>query len=210
MVLQGLIQKIKYLESRFGEISDHRKALLKELSGFINSKIIQGIPANLVFICTHNSRRSHMSQIWARTAAEYYGILNINCYSGGTEATQFNSKAIKAVRDFGFIVKQKGDSGNPLFLIHFAEDKMPLECFSKIYDDAVNPKNNFAAVMTCSDADENCPVVLGADARFPITFKDPKEYDGTVLETQKYKERFEQIGIEMLFTFREVLQLSSE
>jgi len=58
--------------------------------------------------------------------------------------------------------------------------------------------------MTCSDADANCPLVFGAEARFPVKYNDPKEFDNTNLEIEKYTERFEQIGIEMLYTFSRI------
>jgi len=142
-----------------------------------------------------------MAQIWAQTAAEYFGIPNISCYSGGTEATAFNPRALKAVREFGFEVTQLDESDNPIYLVKYSESKEPLKCFSKVYSDDFNPQKDFIAIMTCSDADENCPVVFGAEERFPIRYNDPKEFDDTELESMKYIERFEQIGSEMLYAF---------
>ncbi len=145
-----------------------------------------------------------MAQIWAQTAEEYFGTNNVLSYSGGTEATAFNPNAVKAVRDGGFNVKKMDESDNPRYLVTYSEEKEPIKCFSKVYSDSFNPQKEFAAIMTCSDADANCPMVLGAEARFPVKYDDPKEYDGTDLETKKYAERFEQIGIEMLYTFSKV------
>ncbi len=143
-----------------------------------------------------------MSQIWAATAAEYFQIPNVNSFSGGTEATAFNPNAVKAVERTGFKIEKKSNSENPLYLVSFSDDKEPLRCVSKVYGDPFNPQNGFAAIMTCSEADAGCPVVFGADARFPIRYDDPKEFDGTDLEELKYRERFEQIGTEMLFAFQ--------
>lgn len=200
-VLKDIETKIDKLKSSFDLISNERKELLNQFAEYISKKIKDGKEVNLTFICTHNSRRSHISQIWAQTAAEYFGIPNIKCYSGGTEATAFNPRAVKAMQKIGFKIDKQNDSDNPLYLVYYSDEKEPVKCFSKVYSDEFNPQKNFAAIMTCSDADENCPVVFGAEARFPIRYDDPKEFDGTELEEEKYDERVEQIGREMLYAF---------
>ena len=199
MVPDYLKKDIEKLEKRFDEIPNERKELLKSFADHISRNVDENKEIRLTFICTHNSRRSHMSQIWAQTAAEYFGIPNVKCYSGGTEATAFNPRAVKAIRDAGIRVVQKDKSENPIYLVYYSDNEEPLECFSKVYNDSYNPQKAYAAIMTCSDADENCPVVFGAERRFPIRYNDPKEFDNTKLEEQKYNERFEQIGIEMLY-----------
>ncbi len=204
MVLENIKGYIENLKNRSEKTSNKRKELLDSLANYIFNKVKEKKEIKLILICTHNSRRSIMAQIWAQTAAEYYGIPNIQCYSGGTEATAFNPNAVKAVRDAGFEVEKMDESENPKYLVTYSENSEPLKCFSKIYGDSFNPQKDFAAIMTCSDADANCPIVLGAEARFPVKYDDPKEFDGTDLETEKYAERFEQIGIEMLYTFGNV------
>ena len=191
-------------ENKFDEIPKERKELLDSFGSYIFHKRIEKKEVNLNFICTHNSRRSHMCQIWAITAAHYFGISNVKCYSGGTEVTAFNPKAVKAISEAGFRVEQKDESDNPVYLVHFAEDEEPLKCFSKVYNDEFNPQSEFAAIMTCSHADENCPIVFGAEKRFPIRYDDPKEFDGTEFEEEKYAQRFEQIGIEMFYLFKSI------
>jgi len=204
MVPKNLMNLIAQLEKRNTEIPDKRRLLLTTFADYITVKAGAGIEIKLNFICTHNSRRSHMSQIWAQTAAEYFSIPSTKCFSGGTEATTFNIRAVKTVRDFGFKVEQKNESGNPNYLVHYSNNKEPLKCFSKVYNDKFNPQKEYAAIMTCSTADKNCPIVFGAEKRFPITYDDPKGFDSTELEKAKYAERFEQIGIEMIFTFGKV------
>lgn len=204
MIDNNIKKLIDELKERFDEISDNRKELLESFATYISEKLKENKEINLTFICTHNSRRSHMSQIWAQTAAEYFEIPNVECFSGGTEATAFNPRAVKAIRDYGFSVLQKDESENPVYLVYYSDEKEPLKCFSKIYNDEFNPQVNFTAIMTCSQAEENCPIVYGAVSRFPIKYDDPKEYDETELEEAKYKERFEQIGIEMLFVFSKI------
>ena len=196
-----VLNKIDELEQTFHQIPEERKELLKSFADYISNKIKEGSKISLTFICTHNSRRSHMAQIWAQTSAEYYGIPNVNCYSGGTEATAFNFRAVEAVKKAGFKIEKLDESDNPIYFVYYSADKEPLKCFSKVYNDSFNPQKDYAAIMTCSDADKNCPVVFGAEARFPIRYNDPKEFDRTELEEKKYQERFDQIGTEMLFAF---------
>lgn len=203
-VLPEIEQNINQLKNSFVVIPKQRKELLKETAQYISNKLNQSKEVNLIFICTHNSRRSHISQVWAQTAAEYYDIPNIKCYSGGTEATAFNPRAVKAMQKVGFRIEKKDDSENPVYLVDYSDNKEPLKCFSKVYSDEFNPQNDFAAIMTCSDADENCPVVLGAEARFPIRYDDPKVYDNTDQEEKKYSERVKQIGAEILFLFSNI------
>jgi arsenate reductase len=207
MINDNIKEVVYKLEKRFDEISENRKELLESFAEYISEKVKENKEVNLTFICTHNSRRSHMTQIWAQTAAEYFEIPNLECFSGGTEATAFNPRAVKTIKDAGFKVEQLDESDNPVYLVYFTDDKEPLKCFSKVYSDDYNPNKDFAAVMTCSHADENCPVVFGAEQRFPIRYDDPKEFDGTDLEEEKYKERFEQIGIEIIYVFSKVQEL---
>lgn len=184
----------------FEAIPEGRKAILNRLSVYIKQKLDSDDPARLNFICTHNSRRSHISQIWAATAAAYYEIDGIETFSGGTEATAFNPRAVAAMERAGFQI-EKPNGNNPHYLVSFAESEPGLECFSKTFDDPVNPSAHFAAIMTCSQADENCPFIPGAEFRLPLTYEDPKEADGTPEEAKIYDERIHQIGREIFYTF---------
>lgn len=189
------------LTKRFGSISSTRKELLQQLITFVEKRVQAEQTVHLNFICTHNSRRSHLSQLWAQAAAHYYGIPNVQSYSGGTEATAFNPRAVKAMQEAGFDIVKIKESENPVYEVRFAEGINPVTALSKTYNDPFNHNTDFAAVMTCSHADENCPLVLGAAARIALTYDDPKEFDGTPQEAEKYKERVEQIGTEILFAF---------
>lgn len=189
---------ITELESGFDSISLERKEQLRDVAEYIRSKKESDETAKLNFICTHNSRRSHLAQIWTATAADYYGIQNIETYSGGTEATAFNPRAVAAIERAGFKVNDPGGE-NPKYEISLSESTKPMICFSKKFDDPFNPKKNFAAIMTCSDADENCPFVPGAEFRKAITYIDPKEADGTDREDEVYDERCRQIATEMFY-----------
>jgi arsenate reductase len=185
----------------FDRITAERRAPLDELAGYIRDEIQAGRLARMIFICTHNSRRSHMSQIWAQTAAAHYGLDGIETYSGGTEATAFNPRAVAALRRAGFEINPTDDNENPVYTVRYGEAGPSMEAFSKVYSDPPNPTSDFCAVMTCSNADEACPYVQGASHRVSITYDDPKDADGTEQEAEVYDERSLEIGREMFYVF---------
>jgi arsenate reductase len=202
--LPNVQKTIDKLTGEFGLIPDERKSIISHLVNFVKSKSEVQQKILLNFICTHNSRRSHISQIWAQTAAHYYGIDNVATFSGGTEATAFNPRAVKAMQEVGFDIQVFKDGANPVYRVKFSNEAPALTVFSKKYDDDFNPKKDFAAIMTCSHADENCPLVLGAAARIALTYNDPKDFDGTPQEAEKYLERVHEIGREILYAFSQV------
>jgi arsenate reductase len=175
-----------------------RREHLRQLAAHIRSKRAEDQVVRLNFICTHNSRRSHLAQIWMSVAAAWFKITGIETFSGGTEATALNPRAVAALRRAGFQIDDPGGD-NPHYRIRFSEAGKELAAWSKVYDDAANPAERFIAVMTCSDADENCPFIPGAELRFPLTYDDPKMADGTPEEERRYDERVREIGREMLF-----------
>lgn len=191
---------IEYWVSDFADLDPERRALLDRLSAFVSERMAANQPIPLTFICTHNSRRSHIAQLWAAAAADHYGVAGVQPYSGGTEVTAFNPRAVAAMERAGFRIEDPGGE-NPRYQVWYRDDADPIECFSKVYDDPFNPRQGFAAVMTCASADEACPVVLGAEARVSIPYEDPKTSDGTPEETQTYDARCRQIATEMLYVF---------
>ncbi|WP_276369444.1 protein-tyrosine-phosphatase [Chryseolinea sp. H1M3-3] len=195
---------INTLINQFDTIPDDRKVILKQLTDFIKGKQKSNQKIELIFICTHNSRRSHISQLWAQTAAAYYGVGNLVSYSGGTEATAFNPRAVKAMKDAGFKINATTTGDNPVYEVQFSDVANEVIAYSKKYDAATNPKKGFAAIMTCSHADENCPVVFGMEKRISLPYNDPKDFDGTPQEAAKYSERVMEIGKEILFAFSQV------
>ncbi|HYG19604.1 MAG TPA: protein-tyrosine-phosphatase [Ohtaekwangia sp.] len=199
-----LAETIQTLINDFDGISEGRKTILKQLSAFVEAKARKNEKTELIFICTHNSRRSHISQLWGQAAAAYYGIPNLLSYSGGTEATAFNPRAVKAMQEAGFKIAISAEGINPLYEVSFSDEAKTVIAFSKKYDSPSNPKKGFAAIMTCSHADENCPVVLGMEKRISLPYDDPKDFDGTPLESEKYAERVREIGTEILYAFSQV------
>jgi arsenate reductase len=189
------------LTKQFDTIPETRKAILIKLSDYIKSKKIENKPIKLVYICTHNSRRSHLGQVWAHVAASYYQIHNVTSYSGGTEATAFNPNAISALKRIGFEVQKITEDKNPIYEVYHDINEKPSICYSKTYDDEKNPQTEFVAIMTCSDAEENCPFIPGVELRIGTTYEDPKAFDNTPEQDAKYDERCKQIALETLFIF---------
>ena len=188
--------------SEFEQIDAARRTTL----GALALQIERGVDADLVFICTHNSRRSHFGQIWAQAAAVWFGRSNVRTYSGGTEATAFEPRAIAALQRAGMQVERSEDGANPRYLVRLgstADAWSRIECFSKHYESPPNPRADFIAVMTCAQADAGCPLVLGATARIALPYEDPKAFDGSARETAAYDACCAQIAREMLFCFEQ-------
>ncbi|OZV70142.1 low molecular weight phosphatase family protein [Winogradskyella aurantia] len=185
-------------------ISDERKTILQPLIDFIQAKVSADKEVRLNFICTHNSRRSHLSQVWAQTLAHYFNVENVMCYSGGTEATALFPMIAETLRNSGFQVQKLSEENNPIYAIKYANNEHPIIAFSKKLDNDFNPKSGFAAIMTCDSANEACPFVPGAEIRIPMTFEDPKVFDNTPQQTEKYEERSLQIAIELKYVFSQI------
>jgi len=186
-------------------ISEERKEILTPLIDYIQNKVDSNEEIRLNFICTHNSRRSHLSQIWAQTMAFHFKIKNIFCYSGGTEATAIFPKIVEILTNQGFQIEKLSEDKNPVYAVKYDENQVPVICFSKTFDADFNPKSNFAAIMTCSTADQGCPFIAGAEKRLPIRYDDPKMFDNTDIMDEKYQERSIEIASEMFYVFSKII-----
>ncbi len=189
------------LSTDFNTIPNERKLILQKISEYIQTKKDKQEVINLVYICTHNSRRSHFGQVWAATAAHYYQLKKVHTFSGGTEITAFNTHAIKALKIIGFnITSTDLNTDNTRFKVGYG-DKLSCVCFSKVYNDSVNPSANFAAIMTCGNAEENCPYIPNVDLRIATTYEDPKKADNTPQQDETYLARCKQIAAEIFYMF---------
>ena len=203
-LLPPLQPYVSEVVSELDRVPAERKAVLDEIVASVAGRLAEGKKADLTFICTHNSRRSHMSQIWAQTAAFYYGLDAVRAYSGGTEATACNCRTVTAMRRAGFDIEDATTGDNPVYLVRYANDLPPIRAYSKLYNADANPKREFIALMTCSSADKSCPFVQGAVARFAIHYADPRLCDDTPTETTAYNERCQEIAREMFYIMSEV------
>ncbi|MVZ66588.1 protein-tyrosine-phosphatase [Sphingobacterium sp. DK4209] len=187
--------------SKIQTISLERQKLLEPLICYVQDKVMMNKPVNLNFICTHNSRRSHLSQIWAQAASAYFQTPNVNCYSGGTEETALYPKVAETLATQGFHIFKIAENSNPIYAVKYDDNEAPVIAFSKKYDNPFNPVSHFAAILTCSQADNGCPFIAGAEKRIPITYEDPKVADGTAAQSNIYEERSLQIAEEMYYVF---------
>ncbi len=193
--------KIQIDDLELNSVSPERKIILQSLIDYIQSKKDKNQAINLNFICTHNSRRSHLSQVWAQTIAAYFNLKNVFCYSGGTEATALFPVAGETLKNTGFKIEKLSNEDNPIYSIKYSKNAHSIIGFSKTFDAEFNPTSEFAAIMTCSSADKACPFIAGAEKRIPITYEDPKAFDNTPLQLEKYRERSLQIATEMKYVF---------
>ena len=182
-------------------LSPERKALLQPLIHYLQEKVSAGSPIRLVFICTHNSRRSHLAQVWAATLAAHFGISNVSSFSAGTEATALNGNIVATLQTAGFEITALAGGENSVYAIKYGPNEPPVIGFSKTLVHPFNPQSAFAAVMTCTEADGGCPFVAGAEARISLPFEDPKAFDGTPQQEAQYGERSRQIATELYFVF---------
>ena len=201
----------RYLQARRTEsslIEADRGQTLERISAYIAERLRSGETARLTFICTHNSRRSQMTQIWAQAAAQFFGLSGIHAFSGGTHVTAFDPRAVSAMTRAGFRIEPNSsddNEDNPVYLVHAGNALPPTRAFSKAYTDPSNPGHGFCAVLTCSSADGDCPVIAGADERVLLPYEDPKSSDGTDRETARYDAACREICREMVWLFARVV-----
>jgi protein-tyrosine phosphatase/arsenate reductase len=204
MMIQELKQLCDDLMEQFDQIPAERKTILERITAYIQKEKLEKSSVSLVYVCTHNSRRSHFGQIWSKVAATYFGIDGIHTYSAGTESTAFHPNAIQSLLSLGFVIEKTNEkSRNPLYQVWYSDAEY-VKCFSKTIDEVQTESDGFAAIMTCSNAEENCPFIPGAQLRISTTYEDPKKFDGTELESKKYIERSLQIALECLYVYAQL------
>ena len=202
-----MYQKLENTISRLSDssgISAERMALLNTMADYIAELIAKNEPVKLNFICTENSRRSHLSQLMATAIAHHLNV-PIETYSGGTKVSACNPRTVAALRRAGFQIAD-GEGTNPHYKVRYADDAPPKMVFSKLYDDAANPQDGFIAVMVCGHADENCPFIPTAQRRFALTFDDPKVADDTPQEEAAYDDKIIEIGNQLFYLLKHVKQ----
>ncbi|PSR02544.1 MAG: protein-tyrosine-phosphatase [Bacteroidetes bacterium SW_11_45_7] len=190
-------------------VPEDRRKTLSEFAQTVHSHLTQGGSAKVVFVCTHNARRSQLAQVWATVAAHWYGLQEVDVRSGGTEVTEVNPRAIRTLERAGFTIERE-EGPNPVHAVRWAESGIGSYCYSKLIDDSLDSGSKFIAVMTCADADANCPYVPGADQRIRLLYSDPKQAGGTDQEQAVYDERSLQIAADMFWVMEKVAKIENE
>ncbi|MEM9548763.1 MAG: protein-tyrosine-phosphatase [Bacteroidota bacterium] len=198
--LNDLIQK---LMKEIDLISQDRRAELDHIASTIQNHLKTENTLDIIVVCTHNSRRSQLGELWINQLAYYHKLDRISAFSGGMEATAFNHRMVAAVREAGFVLEEKEKGTNPKYVAAEEYDSEHT-MFSKVYDHPMNPQRRYMALMVCDHADENCPVVIGMKYRIPLRYKDPKEFDDTDAESKAYGDKVEEIGREMIYLFNKL------
>ena len=174
-----------------------RRGEIERYAQEIAQRIKESGSANIVYVCTHNSRRSQFAQFWS---AYHTDALNlpITSYSAGTERTACHSNVLEVLRQEGFSITSEG-ANHKVILNH----KSFVELSSKTLNSVGLPERYFA-IMTCSDADENCPYIPGALDRFRLTFEDPKWSDNSAEAIQVYQDTSKQISTDIKYLLEQI------
>ncbi|MGB1033050.1 MAG: protein-tyrosine-phosphatase [Flavobacteriales bacterium] len=189
----------KYIEQLdVSSVSIERRQVLSQIADLLlNRKDLK----HYLFVCTHNSRRSQLAQAWFAMIAHAYGVDFLDVHSAGTEATAFYPSAIETLKQAGMVISIESQDDNPKVTISFSEEAPSILAFSKTLDHGSIPKEGMVAVMTCGHADQNCPMVLGAEVRISLNYIDPKWSDNTEEEQAIYMACSQLIATEIKFIF---------
>jgi arsenate reductase len=210
MIKTQTISTKDFFENSFKKVNltSSRKELLLRIAETIAKEYSLNEVVHLNFICTHNSRRSQLGQVWSFYAAHNFG-LNIKSFSGGTEVTAFFRNTVKTLQKVGFTFQLEDFSHqNPKYRISFSGTNDNILGFSKLYNETVNIEP-YMVITTCDSADQNCPFIPTATFRFHLPFVDPKHSDGSANQEDVYLQTNRKIAGEIHFIFANVKKMLS-
>jgi arsenate reductase len=109
----------------------------------------------VLFLCTGNSARSQMAEVFLR----YYAGDRFEAHSAGLEPKPINPLTLAVMEEIGFDLSEQRSKGVEVYL----------------------GKTHFEYLITvCDDADKNCPTVWpGVNQRLHWSFEDPAQFVGT-------------------------------
>ena len=200
----------EYIKTIFKNIDmgleKNRKDKLVKLAQVIKRNHEQKNIVKIIFICTHNSRRSQFSQVWAYISSLYFKLDFIKPFSGGTEIDTVNLNVINSLISSGLKI-EKTHKGKAIYLLKSFKKDKGINLYSKVYNSKLNPSKHFIAIMTCSDADQMCPVIKGADKKVSLPYSDPRVADNTGLEKEVYNQTCSIIAKEMFYLMKQVKKI---
>ena len=188
------------------DLEKNRKDKLVKLAQIIKINHEQQNIVKITFICTHNSRRSQLSQVWAYISSLYFKLNFIKPFSGGTEIDTVNLNVINSLINTGLKI-EKTHKGKAIYLLKSLKKDKGINLYSKVYNSKLNPSEHFIAIMTCSDADQMCPVIKGADKKISLPYSDPRVADNTILEKEVYNQTCSIIAKEMFYLMKQVKKI---
>ena len=183
-----------------------RKDRLVKIAQIIKINHEQQNIVKITFICTHNSRRSQFSQVWAYISSLYFKLDFIKPFSGGTEIDTVNLNVINSLISSGLKI-EKTHKGKAIYLLKSFKKDKGINLYSKVYNSKLNPSKHFIAIMTCSDADQMCPVIKGADKKIFLPYSDPIVSDNKGLEKEVYNQTCSIIAKEMFYLMKQVKKI---
>ena len=201
----NILENIERFVHQITFIDEERKILLNLLSDSIYEQLQQQKTISLAFICTHNSRRSHLAQMWFWLACQRFGLTNIECLSAGTEKTALNDRIVDSARRFGLTIQTKDRSTNPIYQLSSPLADQQLSLFSKKVEELPNSINKPMAIMVCDHASENCPYVNFKKVGH-LHYVDPKYADDTIEESMVYDKTLQRIACEMIYLAEQLQQ----
>ena len=169
--------------------SEKEKKIIYNVINKLNNNI--KVCRDIVFICTHNSRRSIFCEVWANILANKY-LKNINFYSAGTERTSIHNEVIKSFSRLGIKTKEN--------TIQIGETSIILK--SKILKEL--KLDSFISIFTCGEAEESCPIDRRSQINIPLLFDDPKRYDGLKNERIEYDKTCSLIAKKLNFIIKRI------
>lgn len=198
---------IKIIIKNIGaDLEKNRKEKLIELAQTIRNTYKNENNVKIIFICTHNSRRSQFSHAWAYVSSLYFKLDFIKPFSGGTEIDTVNLNVINSLISSGLKI-EKTHKGKAIYLLKSFKKDKGINLYSKVYNSKLNPSKHFIAIMTCSDADQMCPVIKGAEKKVSLPYSDPRVSDNTGLEKEVYNQTCSIIAKEMFYLMKQVKKI---
>lgn len=172
------------------QIKESRLKILDHIARQLVNVIQQDDEANVVFVCTHNSRRSQIAQVCLQLFLQELNIKNIGVFSCGTEKTHIPPQIFALFKRQGLEVRESKNDSIEVF--------NQIVLFSKTYEDDSLPKRSIA-IMVCDSASETCPFVPSFNQRISLEFRDPKQADGSPEEEKSYNKAWIKIATEMAY-----------
>ena len=180
-----------------------RRPALRSCAAAIARQLDARGEVSVVAVCTHNSRRSQLAEVWLAVASAAAGLGGVSVCSGGSDPVAVAPGAIAVLRERGFRVEADTADANPRLRVR--GHGIERELYAKPLGEAVAgvPLRGGVALMVCAAADAACPPVPQVGYRARLPFADPRHADGTPGEAAAYRAASDRIEAEMRWLVRE-------